>query len=256
MRIVIKFEVEQGNLVLPIHYNHLIQGFIYRNINKVLADKYHDGGFVFGKRSYKLFVFSRLLSKKVKIEDGLISFSSPILLKIGAMDSRLLESLALYLIKKGEVKLGDNTCRFSSIEVEAPINVNGAVLVKAISPISVRKTLYERSGKRKSYYFSPWEPEFSELILGNLKRKAKAFYGEGVELPEVEHSIIAPVKVSSGNLKIFIYKKGSKDYVVKGWMGLYELRLPQFYFDLAYSAGLGEKNSLGFGMIEVVKNHK
>ena len=41
---------------------------------------------------------------------------------------------------------------------------------------------------------------------------------------------------------------------VKGWMGLYELSLPEPFFTLAYNAGLGSKNSQGFGMVEVVRD--
>ena len=258
MRVVIRLETKGGSISLPIHYNRLIQGFIYRNISKALADRYHNGGFSYGKRHYKLFVFSRLLSRKVSVDtaSGIISFKDPVYLKIGALDTRLLESLAIYLLKRQFIKLGGNLCRFASIEVESPINVDGSVLVKAISPISVHRTLYDKEGRKKTYYFSPWEAEFSELILDNLKRKAKAFYGESVELPEVEHPVVVPVRVSSGNLKTLIYRKNGRDYVIKGWMGLYELRLPQFYFDIAYSAGLGARNSLGFGMVEVVKGSK
>lgn len=252
MRIVLKLEAERGILKLPIHYNHIIQGFIYRNINSLIAQRYHEKGFSYGKRGYKLFVFSRLFSKNIRVKDGFIHLSSPVWFKMGSMDSELLESLAIHLLRKERVKLGGNMCRFLSIEVEAPVEVDGYALVKAISPISVHRSLYDAEGRRKTYYFSPWDPEFSELILENLKRKAVAFYGSDVNLPDMENPVILPVKVSSGNQKIVIYK----NYVIKGWMGLYELRLPRFYFDIAYSAGLGSRNSLGFGMVDLVKRLK
>jgi len=257
MRIVIKFEVETGTLTLPVSYNVLIRGLIYDNLNESLARKYHDEGFKLGKRTYKLFVFSRLMSRRFRFNtrEKVLEFGSPVYLKVGALDSRLLESFATHLLRKQFVNIGRNVCRLSSIEVEAPIRVNGSVLVKAISPISVHKGLYDVEGKSKTYYFSPWEAEFSKLILDNLKRKAKAFYGESVELPEVEHPVIVPEKVSPGNLKVFVYKKNGMGYVIKGWLGLYKLRLPQFYFDIAYSAGLGARNGLGFGMVEVVRGN-
>ena len=44
-----------------------------------------------------------------------------------------------------------------------------------------------------------------------------------------------------------------KGTVIKGWMGTFEVRLPEPYFTLAYEAGLGAKNSQGFGMIQVVR---
>jgi CRISPR-associated endoribonuclease Cas6 len=42
--------------------------------------------------------------------------------------------------------------------------------------------------------------------------------------------------------------------VIKGWTGLYEVKLPEPYFRLAYDAGLGSKNAQGFGMVEVLRS--
>ncbi|BAT71830.1 CRISPR-associated protein Cas6 [Thermosulfidibacter takaii ABI70S6] len=258
MRVVIKFEALNSHFTLPVNYNHIIQGFIYNNIQSTLAAKYHNVGYRYNKRVYKMFVFSRLFSKEKMVKNGTITFKSPVYFKLGAMDSELLESLAVNLLRKEIVELGGNKCRFLSIEVETPVKVEEKVLVKAISPISVHRVLYDATGKRKTYYYSPWERDFSQLILDNLKRKAKALYGEKMELPEVKNPVIVPVKVSSGNQKVVIYKRNPQDrgYVIKGWLGLYELRLPQFYFDIAYSAGFGSRNSLGFGMVDVVISFK
>jgi CRISPR-associated endoribonuclease Cas6 len=38
---------------------------------------------------------------------------------------------------------------------------------------------------------------------------------------------------------------------VKGWTGLYRFRAPREYFQMALDAGLGERNSGGFGCVEV-----
>ena len=44
-----------------------------------------------------------------------------------------------------------------------------------------------------------------------------------------------------------------KGTVIKGWTGLYEAKLPEPYFRLAYDAGFGAKNPQGFGMVGVVR---
>jgi CRISPR-associated endoribonuclease Cas6 len=61
---------------------------------------------------------------------------------------------------------------------------------------------------------------------------------------------IKPLRVNKRNEVIAIFK----GTVIKGWTGIYELQLPEPYFSLAYDAGLGSKNSQGFGMVEVVNN--
>lgn len=45
-----------------------------------------------------------------------------------------------------------------------------------------------------------------------------------------------------------------RETVIKGWTGIYELDLPEPFFYLAYDAGLGSKNSQGFGMLKVVED--
>jgi len=52
------------------------------------------------------------------------------------------------------------------------------------------------------------------------------------------------------------YEKGKrkfKGFIIKGWMGIYELHLPETYLSMALDAGLGAKNSQGFGMVEVIE---
>ncbi len=65
MRLRLTLQPKSFSLVLPIHYNELIQAFIYRNLSEDLATFLHNKGFSLseGKRKFKLFTFSRLLCK-------------------------------------------------------------------------------------------------------------------------------------------------------------------------------------------------
>ena len=44
--------------------------------------------------------------------------------------------------------------------------------------------------------------------------------------------------------------------MIKGCTDLYEVKLPEPYFRLAYEAGFGAKNAQGFAMVGVVGNGK
>ena len=252
MRISITLDPERGILRLPVHYHHLIQGMIYSGLDKALAQWLHGEGFRHGKRHFKLFTFSRLLSRKRSFDPltRFIEFHGRVTLKIGAMDSQVLESLVLHLVREPEVILNETLCRLLSVEVEIPPQVQGPVRVRALSPITVYSTLFTAEGKKKVYYYCPWEEDFSQKVLENLRRKAQAYYGKGEGLPSLDGSYIKPLKVSKRNEAIVNFK----GTWVKGWMGLYELSLPEPFFTLAYNAGLGSKNSQGFGMVEVVRD--
>ncbi len=250
MRISLFFKPTCEELILPVHYNHLVQAFIYASLDEALARFYHDQGYAYGKRRYKLFTFSRLLARKRRFipEGRKIAFSGRICLKIGAVDERLLESLATYLVRRGCFRLGNTLCELEAVEVEMPVVPEGPVTVRALSPITIYSTLETPEGRKKTYFYAPFEEEFSQKIGENLWRKAKAL-GEGVEPPPLNGGYIRPLKVSKKNEAIVNFK----GYWIKGWTGLYELNLPRPYFELAYAAGLGAKNSQGFGMIEVVE---
>ncbi len=256
MRIKISFSGAPF-LSLPIHYNHLVQAFIYNNLNKWLSEFYHEKGWSYHKRRFKLFTFSRLMGKNYKVnrEKGEIVFKGKVCLKIGALDNRFLESFALNLIRAGSFKLGRNLCQIESIEVEQPKEGEGKTfLVRAISPITVYSTLKTPEGKKKTYFYNPFEKEFETQIFENLKRKARAYLGEESQFPELNHqsALIKPYQVSNRNEVIVNFK----NFWIKGWLGLYKLRLPEPFFGIAYNSGLGSKNSQGFGMIEIIKELK
>jgi CRISPR-associated endoribonuclease Cas6 len=122
------------------------------------------------------------------------------------------------------------------------------VRVKTLSPITVYSTLYTPEKKRKTYYYSPQEPGSSTQIINNLAKKLEAFHGGKVEIPEPKGATVRSVYVTNRHLSIINYK----GTIIKGWRGIYELDLPEPYLSMALDAGLGAKNSQGFGMVEVV----
>jgi len=237
---------EDSPAILPVNYNELIQGFIYHYLDEYLAAQLHEEGLKDpeSKRSFKFFTFSRLIPlEKPKIEKSQIFFSSPIILIIGSPLKEFIQSMANHLIKAEIIKLGNETFLIESIAVEASPPHRENVLVRALSPITVYSTLTAPNGKKKTYYYSPFEEEFETLIIENLNKKYRALTGEEASFS----GSIKPFKVSSRNQRIVLYK----GTVIKGWDGVYELSLPPELFYLAFEAGLGSKNSQGFGCIEV-----
>lgn len=251
MRISIKFEVEEEELKLPVHYNHILQAFIYENLDNSLASFLHDKGFISGKRHFKMFTFSRLFPYgKPVLKNGFISMKSPVYFKMASINEEVLESFAVHLIKKREFTLYRQKCRFSSIEVEMPLRWKGEILIRAISPITVYSTLHKRDGSRKTYYYTPWERDFAALIKNNLVNKAKAL-GIGIEKEELKNFVFEPHKVSKKDEAIIKFK----GTWIKGWLGTYRMVASETLFDIAFNAGIGGKNSQGFGMLDLGAVH-
>lgn len=249
MRINVAFRSEK-DILLSVSYNHILQALIYNNIDEKLANFLHDKGFMLGKRSFKLFTFSRL-SGKIKFIPELKSFkiSPPFKLTISSPVENFLSSLAENFIKSERLNLNGEQIFVESINVFSIPKLNSEVTIRILSPVTMYSTLKTLTGKKKTYYYSPFENEFSELLEENLKKKYEVLYKAK---PNSLSFSIEPIGVSKKDEKIIDYK----GTVIKGWMGRYRLKGSPELIKLAYDAGLGAKNSQGFGCFEIIKGER
>jgi CRISPR-associated endoribonuclease Cas6 len=243
VRLLIVFRGKE-NFKVPISYNEVLQGFIYRHLHQTIAEFLHDRGVQYKKRVFKLFTFSRLLGR-LKPDGDVFHVQPPVSLIVSSPYTEVLQDLAENLLKNPEVSLAGQSLQVESISVELSPLLEGPVEIRMLSPVTVYSTLQTPSGKKKTYYYNPKEEEFSLLLRENILKKYRAFYGRE---PEGTEFIIEPLRVSKRDEKIVTYK----GFVIKGWMGRYRLDGSPELLRLAYDAGLGAKNSQGFGCFEVV----
>lgn len=222
---------------------------IYTNLDHALSEWLHEEGHAYGERRFKLFTFSRLFGKRESM-NGKIGFSGPVHFYLGAVDTEVLGSLAQHLLTRPTVRLGNSKCRVTEVGVEPEPDVASLepVRIKTLSPITAYSTLQTPDRRKKTYYYAPQEKEWSESLVSNIARKAKALGWETDIDSDLLDTWIRPYKVKSADQKILNFK----GTIIKGWTGLYEAKLPEPYFRLAYDAGFGSKNAQGFGMVGVV----
>lgn len=247
MRIKLTFSSPQ-KLVLPIHYNRQVQGMIYNNISCELANFLHDEGFLFGERSFKLFCFSRINGRFYMRKDRKIEFASPITLVVTSPVERFLQELAEGMLKNEELNLLGQRLYVESVEVIPTPDVKDfekELTIKMMSPVVAYSSVKKDRGQ-KTFYFSPWDEWFSELLRGNLEKKHQLITGKDERLGDVE--IIPTTPKHKKYCKIMSYK----GTVIKGWMGIYQLKGDPRLLKTAYDAGLGSKNPQGFGCFEVI----
>ncbi len=234
---------ESGRIVLPTNYNYLIQAAIYRNISRELADFLHDKGFLFGKRRFKMFTFSRLEGRCV-LDKGSKRFvyEGDVILYISSPIEKFVEDLANIIVSRGSIALGKQTLRVAELAFPAkPVMKNDKLRIHMLSPLTVYSTLMTYNGKKKTYYFSPYEKEFSALVNSNIKKKHFLLSGMNIK---------SDIRVKPLRVKEVVVMYEST--VIKGWIGDFSLTGPRALIETAYEAGLGAKNSQGFGMFEVV----
>ena len=237
---IVKIRLKGEKLLeLPKSYNHILQAFFYKNMDKELATFLHDIGYPYGKRRFKLFTFSKIIGKLREKKEGKVFFEPDITLYFASPLFDIVSSHVKTLLKRGELRLGKNKVEVSTIESIRP-KVSKNTVVRCLSPITVYKT---PEGEKRFHYLTPFEEEFYELLKKNLLKKYELVYGKPYE-DELE---IEPVKVQERYRKKVVFK----GTLIEAWEGYYRIKGSEEIVKLALEAGLGSKNSAGFGMVEV-----
>lgn len=234
----------EGAFEIPLHYNHILQGVIYSAVEPRLAAFLHDRGFISNGRSFKLFTFSRLNGRfEINKEKGSIRFLDEISMTISSPVSEFCNSVANGMLTKRWLDFGGNRVEAKNMIVRQHMVDKQQVRIKSLSPIVVYSTLLRPDGRKYTCYFQPGEPDYNRLISGNLRKKYEAYYNEEAPAGDVKVE-----KLGQLNMHVMNYKKT----VIKGYSGKLLLIGPSGLLQMAIDAGLGSKNSQGFGCVEVV----
>ena len=190
-----------------------------------------------------MFTFSRL-EGRCKLDKGNKQFiyNGDVILHISSPIEKFIEDLANTIVSEGFITIGKQRLKIVELTFPAkPAIGNNKLKIHMLSPLTVYSTLMTYDGRKKTYYFSPYEKEFSSLVNSNAKKKHFLLSGESIK-SDIE---IKPLRVKE---VVVMYK----DTLIKGWIGHFSLSGPKTLIETTYEAGLGAKNSQGFGMFEVV----
>ncbi len=242
MRLQIEFTSDKS-ISLSNSYNRALQGMIYSllyNSNTFL----HETGYPLGKRRFKLFTYSRLFGK-FNSRGSYIEFDKDISLLISSPIKEFIEEISTSLINNEFIELEINRLKVNSIKfLSKPAIEDSNITIYTLSPITVYSTLYTKDQRKKTYYYSPYEEEFSELISANLIKKYRLLTNMVID----GKVVIKPLK------KIREIVTSFKGTIIKGYAGYFTLQGNPELIKVGYECGLGSKNSAGFGMIEVARN--
>lgn len=203
----------------------------------------HDIGFEYEKRRLKLFTFSQIYSQKYQIDGKFINFTPTIYLFVSSPIDELVDVLANKMLRKEELRIGNNYFTLSRIDPIIENFDDCSIKVKTVSPI----TVYTTSEDGHTYYHSPDERIFDSLIKSNIQKKA-FILGLNTDEKNINFSIES-LNSDKKNSKVTFYK----NFLIRGWTGNFKIQGDQRLLKVALSAGLGAKNSQGFGMIVLEK---
>jgi CRISPR-associated endoribonuclease Cas6 len=242
MHLSVVLESESGQFEVPIQYNYPIQAAIYRALTKDVGGFFHNVGFEHKGRRFKMFTFSRLMGKStLNKERGTICFEGPVTLVVSSPISQFCSSLATGLLNIGTVRIGSALLRVITVQVSEPLIAGESVDLRVISPVVAYSTMTRHDGRKYTCYFAPGEREFCSLTEENLRKKYAI-------LAQSEAPVIPPYDVTAkGNLRLSVITY--KGTVIKGYTCFLRLTGPAPLLQVAIDAGLGAKNSQGFGCV-------
>lgn len=240
MRLTIQFE--QPSITLPVNYHNLIQGWIYSILP---ADGYgkfiHDEGYRTENRPFKMFVFSDLMGG-YEIRNRQITFKDKCILKIGSQSEEFIRYLYQFLSMNQKALIGTQILNIRSLKIEELPYFKGKqeLLLRTISPVTAYSTC-----DRKVIYYEPGTEVFEESCLNNLKNKCLAYNLSFT--PEFE---ILDVLYSKKRIIHF------KNTFYVSYNVMLKVKADYPTLDLVWNTGLCAKNSAGFGMISLLKEHR
>lgn len=247
MRLTITLRGLDGAVTLPLHYQHYLQGLLYRSLSdESFAYFLHERGFRKEKRSFKLFTFSRLFGEHhVQYDAKTITFVDSIQWYIGTVLPELTQQLGEYLLLQPYVQIADQRVIVERVEVEKRNIQQREIEVDMLSPMTVYSTYETVDGKKKTQFFDPSDEVFLHLIERNFHDKYEAYYG----VPPSERLMIEPVDVRKNDRVVTSFK----GFYITAWKGRYKLISSPENLTFLYRVGIGGRNSQGFGMFRMIK---
>ncbi len=264
MRVLLKLRAKKDSQLI-VNYNYPLSAAIYKFLrfgSKEFSDFLHDIGFKSAGKTYKLFSFA-LRFDKFKINDQHIHLLEPnaSLIISSPLVEQFIQNFIIGTFQEQQIELKQSGIKtiFTVEQIESLPSTFFQDKMKFImlSPM-ILSTKQKYNGKLKQYYLRYNDPidEINHVLNGNLKNKFKlihdkAYNGKGVKLSWDENYIERMRAKKKRITKKVTIRKGS--YLKIDLIGNqlpFEIEGDKDLIKVGYECGFGEKNSLGFGLVE------
>ena len=242
--------------MLPMDYQYYISAWIYKVLGKAdagFAGFLHSEGYRDGAKSFKLFCFSPLNFGKPTLwkEKTLFEIHQEnVTLSVSFYLPDAAERFIVGLFNNQQAYFGDrfNGIDLTVVQIERlpEAVVAPTVHYRALSPVVISARSEEA---RYARYLSPTDEGYALMVKNNLTQKWATIPG-ALMLPEPFD--FEMVVTSQPKSKLVTMKPGTpQQSKVRGYVYEFDLTAPEALHQLIGSAGIGEKNSTGFGWCEV-----
>jgi CRISPR-associated endoribonuclease Cas6 len=262
LRLLLTLKADEGNLI-SFNYHYHLSSAIYKLLqfgSKEFSAFLHNIGYKLNGKTYKLFTFALRFEKYTNLQNAIrldepksfLFISSPLIdefiknFVIGTFEKQIIDLTELNFPIRFKV---------ISVEIIPPPNFYDEMYFKMITPL-VLSTTREFNGKINQYFLRPDDiDDINRVLTKNLQNKFNALYNreiiENVFLNWDKEYLNKTKRITK---KITINQHGKFPIDVIALNAPFSLSGNVDLIKVGYECGFGEKNSMGFGMAEVINN--
>lgn len=263
MRLKLSLQVQsgRGKVQIPINYQYPLQCAVYNILSKSdveFTTHLHDHGYQHadGGKIFKLFTFSNLIVPNYGIDrerERLIIKSDLVYLYISFQPEKDTQQFIQGIFAQQSFRIYDYMSEtefiIREVQVMKPLEYSLEDVFSTMSPVCISL----RNDRGYMDYLRPDHPLYETGILTGLLSRYKVINGK-----EYEGETYCHIKLLSEPKSALISIKAGKQNGsrVRGFRYKFQIDLPEPLMQIAWESGLGEKGSMGFGMIEKVESTK
>lgn len=248
MRLRISLKTLNDDYLIPYNYSHILSAIIYRKIADLnLASDLH------ASKDFKHFTFSQInVPRRKPSRNGIISRDGRFHFYISSPHDYLIQSMVEGYLDDPQIIFRGDNIMVEQVELLKQPNFkkNSPVKMKTLSPVIAR---IKREDDR-IWDLNPGDLRFYTALQQNLIKKYNSFYADSNYNGD-EYVKIVPEMDSVKRKRITVDKNGTQTHH-RAYLMHFEVEADERLVKFAYDSGLGEKNSMGFGMCEQNKGGK
>jgi CRISPR-associated endoribonuclease Cas6 len=231
---------------------------IYRLLERsssAYATFLHEQGYGAADRLFKLFTFSPLFGQPRQVVAGHLRLeTTAVTWYITSPVEAFIRHLVQGILSLDRLEIAGVPFSITQAETLPEPPFMDEMRFTCLSPLtmSVRTT-----GQRWALYLAPDDPQFAAAIRANLGRKyalVQSLQGKAREVPrDKAFSLTFDPHYRArhkGRISKLIDYKGTK---IRGYQAPFTVTGPPELLRMGYTCGFGDRNSQGFGMVEVAR---
>ena len=226
-----------------INNNHILSAIIYNKIADLnFANELHSS------KSFKFFTFFQIyIPKRRIVKDGIIAKDGVISFYISSPNDFLIKSLVDGFLEDLEISFQNQKLTIQKIEALKTPEFSSKNEFKTLAPIIVR-TKKEIDGELKIWDLAPSD-KFFKSLENNLIKKYIKFNN----LTKTDKKINIYSDMNFVKRKRISINKGNATTHHRAYMMDLILEGDLDLIEFAYDVGIGETNSMGFGMVKLLE---